>query len=1091
MGLYLGLNIGISSVGYGIVNDDGEVVASGVRLFSAGQKADNEKRRNFRHMRRTIRRKQHRLVRADRLFVASGLAEYIEGTKNLDLHCDSDVTPYHLRVKGLQEPLSDKELVIALRHLLKHRGSAPLNMAEAAQDAADMEKDSGNSNSTKAMIARTKAELDAGRFVCEIQLDRLQNPDIAHVRGVENRFLCADYAKEANQILATQRQYNPAVTEAFCEAYMRLLETRRAYYEGPGLESPFSWVDEEEWMARLVGSCTYTGETRIVKRAPSAELFNLLNDLNNCYIDGVQLTYEEKLELVEGLFYKQKSSPSVKKVLKFLGKNPQAVVTGLRVDKQGKQIFTELLGYHYIKAAMERSGVDFDMNDLEITDEIARVLSVFQDEKNAAKKLTALGLDPAFVYELTEVYRDAKGSIFKGTHSLSRTAIHLILDDLWHQPKNQMQLFTEKGIKPKHTSLYIKGGRIMPEIVKDMAVSAVARRAISQTFTVFNELLDKYHSFTHVTTELFREDNSPAAKKNIRDRQAYNETLNKQVLEILDGKDVRGGTFEKVRLYLIQKGTDIYTGEPLDLDRVISEPTYAEVNHIIPMSVSFDNSMSNKGLTLATNSRNKGAQTPYQWMQNVGAPDFDAFRQRIFDAAEERAKAAQEAKAAKAKNQGKQDAEKKDTKPAEKKLTRKEINLLSTENIDKFEVRAGYINRNLVDSQYAAREISLALKECLKETDTVAQTINGTFTHYLKTLWGLNREPVDGHGQFAVDALVIAAAPLVLNQLTIIRDYDLLELEGGDAIVVDRKTGEIIDDSDNLKCAIAQFRKTASSFRSWNSIKYSHKVDTKENRAISGDSLISVRVRPSDGLEYKIGKISNIYDPNLSVEDLEKYFVKEPEKLLIYEGDPRAFGRLLEVFETYKDKCDGKKVKNPFAVYFAEHGYVTKVSASGNGPAIKSLKYYASALSGNPLDISKKQGCKNGRRVILDSQTTYRIDVYKAKKGYRICRVSVPMTLDTEESRKLLEREKEIQKISDSDTFLFSLFKNDYLEVDGKLYIYRGYDNKNTLAVQLPDKNQVTETGALKPLKLSIGPRTSSCSKVFSDALGRSELISI
>lgn len=1054
MGLYLGLDIGVSSVGYGIVNDDGEAVDAGVRLFSEGTSKDNADRRERRHARRTLRRKQHRLERADRLFVASELASFDE-KKNIDLQCDTGVTPYHLRVRGLREPLADKELVIALRHLLKHRGSAPLNACETGVEDLDGKK----AQSTRALISKTKAALDGDRFVCEIQLERLNNPDVAHVRGIENRFLSEHYAKEARQLLETQRRYNPLVSEVFCDAYMKLLETRRAYYEGPGEGSPFAWRDEsgdadlELWMERLMGKCVYTGETRCVKLAPSAELFNLLNDLNNMLIDGEHLSYAEKVQLVDGLFSKQKASPDSKKVLTFLGRDKNAVVTGLRANKSGKQIFTELKGWHYIQKANIASGSTFNMNDLETADEIARILTVYQDEENAAAQLKGLNLDPAFITELTAVYRGEKASEFKGTHSLSRTAIMYVLDDLWMTSKNQMELFSEKGMKPQHTSLYVKNGRIMPEIVQNMAVSAVARRAISQTFTVFNDLLDKYpQGFVHVTVEMARESNSEDQKKFINALQNRHEQMNKDVDALLEGRHANGKLREKLRLYLLQDCKDIYTGEKLDIEEIVCNPTYCEIDHIIPLSISFDNSFNNKVLTLTSNNQSKGQRTPYQWMQEPGAPDYGQFATRVLE-----------------------------IKDSQKMPKKKRENLLCKLDVNKWEVRSKFINRNLVDTRYACREVVYALTECLKDTSSVVGTVNGSFTHYLRTLWGLSKDRNADYSHHAVDALVVAASPLVTNQLSIIQNYDLFEdAADGSAYVVDKRTGEVVDDSENLEMAVRQFKRFAKSYRSFGGFKYSHKVDKKKNRGLGNDTLYSVRVRPSDGREWKLGKIADLYDPKLPFKKLKELFEDAPENLLVFEGNHPTFLKLKEVYDAYKR--DGKC--NPFALYHEEHGYITKHSASGTGPVVKSLKYYDAPVAENAFDISVKQGCKEGHRVIMEGQTTYRVDVYKAKKGYKIVRVSAAMAAGTNQGLAQWEREKVKQRITEDDKFEFSLYPNDLFMLDDILYRFCGYKTGNRISCQYVDRLNQNKNHKAESLTPSVGPSTSSIIKVDAKSLG-------
>lgn len=60
--LVLGLDIGITSVGYGVIDlDSNDFVDYGVRLFKEGTAAENEKRRMARSRRRLLSRKHTRL----------------------------------------------------------------------------------------------------------------------------------------------------------------------------------------------------------------------------------------------------------------------------------------------------------------------------------------------------------------------------------------------------------------------------------------------------------------------------------------------------------------------------------------------------------------------------------------------------------------------------------------------------------------------------------------------------------------------------------------------------------------------------------------------------------------------------------------------------------------------------------------------------------------------------------------------------------------------------------------------------------------------------------------------------------------------
>ncbi|PTK56940.1 type II CRISPR RNA-guided endonuclease Cas9, partial [Staphylococcus haemolyticus] len=75
----LGLDIGITSVGYGIINyNDKSIIDAGVRLFPEANVENNEGRRSKRGARRLKRRRIHRLERVKQLLLDYKLLDSID-----------------------------------------------------------------------------------------------------------------------------------------------------------------------------------------------------------------------------------------------------------------------------------------------------------------------------------------------------------------------------------------------------------------------------------------------------------------------------------------------------------------------------------------------------------------------------------------------------------------------------------------------------------------------------------------------------------------------------------------------------------------------------------------------------------------------------------------------------------------------------------------------------------------------------------------------------------------------------------------------------------------------------------------------------
>ncbi|MEG0135489.1 MAG: type II CRISPR RNA-guided endonuclease Cas9, partial [Cetobacterium sp.] len=574
----LGLDIGIASVGWAIVDEKEEIIDAGVRLFpEGGSIVTSAKRREKRASRRLLRRRGHRIERLRKL-----LLDYkIIDTLNYDFYIN-EVTPYELRVKGLNENLTKRELAIVLLNLVKKRG---IHNFEIKAKESDEEK------GTKDILLQNEKKLEE-KFVCELQLERLKTNDIdsdnGAVRGKRNVFRTEDYVREAKQILNTQKNNNLDITEKFIERFIKILEGRRKYYTGPGAPSIYGWKDEEEWIEGLFGKCTYfPSEIRMCKHSYTAELFNLLNDLNNLKIkreENNSLTTVEKKNLIE-LFKNQ--NPTLKRIADNIGIKEENL-SGYRIDNKKNPLFTSLKSYNDINSI-------FGIEDTDLIDEISKILTIYQTNDKIVEKIKELGI------EITEeqLIKINNLNSYTGSHSLSKKAMMCILDELLETSKNQMELFTEKGLIPY--KMDFTGKKVIPkDYVEKWILSPVVKRSVSQTINIINSIHKKYGIPNEVVIEMAREKNSDDRKKFLNELQSKNEKMNKMIKEYLSGNNFskENGFFEKIKLWKEQSGICIYSGKVIPIEDLLNRPEIFEIDHIIPRSISFDDGQNNKVLVM-------------------------------------------------------------------------------------------------------------------------------------------------------------------------------------------------------------------------------------------------------------------------------------------------------------------------------------------------------------------------------------------------------------------------------------------------------------------------------------------------------------
>ncbi|MFK4998381.1 type II CRISPR RNA-guided endonuclease Cas9 [Bacillus sp. N9] len=71
-----------------------------------------------------------------------------------------------------------------------------------------------------------------------------------------------------------------------------------------------------------------------------------------------------------------------------------------------------------------------------------------------------------------------------------------------------------------------------------------------------------------------------------------------------------------LKLWDSQDGKCIYSGRGISIHEIVSNPTLFEIDHILPISLSFDDSQANKVLCYHEENQKKGQRTPFQYMMS-------------------------------------------------------------------------------------------------------------------------------------------------------------------------------------------------------------------------------------------------------------------------------------------------------------------------------------------------------------------------------------------------------------------------------------------------------------------------------------------
>lgn len=1039
--LVLGLDIGIGSVGVGILNKvTGEIIHKNSRIFPAAQAENNVERRTNRQGRRLTRRKKHRRVRLNHLFEESGLiTDFTQVSINLN--------PYQLRVKGLTDELSNEELFIALKNMVKHRGISYLD------DASD---DGNSSVGDYAQIVKENSKQLETKTPGQIQLERYQKygqlcgdftiEEDGKKHRLINVFPTSAYRAEALRILQTQQEFNPQITDEFINSYLQILTGKRKYYHGPGNEK--SRTDygryttkkdsEDEYLTLdnifgiLIGKCTfYPEEYRAAKASYTAQEFNLLNDLNNLTVptETKKLSEEQKNKIIT--YVKNEKAMGPAKLFKYIAKLLScdvADIKGYRIDKSDKAEIHTFEAYRKMKTL---ETIDIEQMEREKLDKLAYVLTLNTEKEGIQEALEHEFADGTFSQEQIDElvqFRKANSSIFgKGWHNFSVKLMMELIPELYATSEEQMTILTRLG-KQKTTSSSNKTKYIDEKRLTEEIYNPVVAKSVRQAIKIVNAAIKEYSDFDNIVIEMARETNEDDEKKAIQKIQKANK--DEKDAAMLKAANQYNGKAElphsvfhghkqlatKIRLWHQQGERCLYTGKTISIHDLINNPNQFEIDHILPLSITFDDSLANKVLVYATANQEKGQRTPYQALDSMD--DAWSFRElKAF------------------------------VRESKTLSNKKKEYLLTEEDISKFDVRKKFIERNLVDTRYASRVVLNALQEHFRtrKIDTKVSVVRGQFTSQLRRHWGIDKIR-DTYHHHAVDALIIAAS----SQLNLWKKQKNTLVSYSEDQLLDIETGELISDDEYkesvFKAPYQHFVDTLKSKDFEDSILFSYQVDSKFNRKISDATIYATRKAKLDKEKkeytYTLGKIKDIYALGTKTPSKTGFYKfldlykKDKSQFLMYQKDRKTWDevieKILEQYRPFKEKDkNGKEVDfNPFEKYRIENGPIRKYSRKGNGPEIKSLKYYDNLL-GRFVDITPSES-KNP--VALLSLNPWRTDVYyntETRKyeflGLKYADLCFEKGGSYGISKVKYNKIREKEGIGKNSEFKFTLYKNDLI----------------------------------------------------------------
>ena len=816
--LTIGLDIGIASVGWAVLGEN-RIIDLGVRCFDKAETAKegeslNLARRTARLLRRRLRRRAWRLTKLSRLLKRDRLIADANLFKNkIEKNTLVPKSSWQLRVDALDRQLTAEEWARVIYHLCKHRGFHWVSRAEEKAAEGDSKGESGK---VKQGLAGTKKLMleKSYRTAAEMVLAEFPNAQ-RNKQGEYSKALSRVLLNEEfGRLFKRQRELgNPFATEKLEAAILGNGDRKSGLFweQNPALAG--------NDLLKMLGHCTFEkNEYRAPKASFTAERHVWLTRLNNLRIvvDGETRPLNEverrtTLLLpylqVGDLTYKQLGSALIKEGFlkkegfKFAGlPYPTKQASEEKAKDPETAVLVKLPAWQTLRKTMKDAGLETEWQKIstdalegkpELLDQIAWVLSVYKDDAEVETELRKLALPNAD--KVVDALLDIRFDKFS---NLSLKALRQIVP-LMEQGQRYDEAVTRIPEYGHHSQLHIAGagehkylppfysgrekdGRMVFNDDMDIPRNPVVLRALNQARKVVNALIKEYGSPHEVHIEMARDLTKPLrghwnsqgkyidGRQDIQKKQeefrAEKEKGYEHFIDVIKREPKRDELL-KMRLFREQLDQCPYCQRELSIHRMFgkSDDMYSQVDHVLPYSRSFDDSINNKVVVHTKCNQDKGNRTPFEYLDGK----FDSPQWRSFVGFVEGSKSYRLAKRSRLlrKDFGEKEAE-----------SFRDRNLNDTRYICKF-------FKNYVEQHLQLHEDSEA-KRCV--------VLSGQMTSFLRARWGLVKVRSDSDRHHALDAAVVAACSH--GMVKRLSDYSRRkELEQVSEGFVDIDTGEILN----------------------------------------------------------------------------------------------------------------------------------------------------------------------------------------------------------------------------------------------------------------------------------------------------------
>jgi CRISPR-associated endonuclease Csn1 len=662
----LALDLGSTSLGWALfrLNEQHEptaIIKAGVRIFSDGRNPkDGASLAVTRREARAMRRRRDRLLKRKNRMMAALIGHGFFPAEASARKALENLDPYTLRDKGLREALTPAEFARALFHINQRRGF------KSNRKTDKKDNDSGALKTAISHVRRQLAEsgsITVGQWLYR----RLQASQGARARYRETPTVTDEGKRRI------EKSYDLYVDRQMIE------DEFDALWAAQAARNPAVFTEAARWRLKDTllfqrrlrpvkpGRCTLLPEEERAPLAlPSTQRFRIYQEVNHLRVldDGLQdllLSLAQRDAIAAELEHRAKVTfDGMRTLLKLGGSVKFNLEDAKRKELKGNATSAALSK----KELFGKAWFEFDAS---LQDEIVQHLVADESEAELIAWLQArTGVDEPRAQAI------ASTGLPEGYGSLSQAALARILpalqagvvtydkavraagfehhsqlgfeygahevDDWAHPATGEIKpVFKQLPYYGKALQRHVAFGSGKPEDPEEKRYGKIANPTVhiglNQVRVVVNALVRRYGRPTEVVIELARElKQSREQKRETQQRQAENQKRNqrirKSIAEVLGvaPDNVKGEDVEKYKLWE-ELSFDVadrkcpYSGEQISAAMLLSD--LVQVEHILPFSMTLDDSMNNKTVATRLANRIKGNRTPWQARDHFAAQGWD------------------------------------------------------------------------------------------------------------------------------------------------------------------------------------------------------------------------------------------------------------------------------------------------------------------------------------------------------------------------------------------------------------------------------------------------------------------------------------